>query len=268
MLAKKHFGQNFLKDSNVLNQIIQAVLEVKGNLNLVEIGVGLGDLSLRLLEIDKLKAYEIDSELCSFISQKFNKEIQANRLNIILNDVLKVEPIDKNNGWLDSSPYLLVSNLPYYVATRIIINALKDSLCKAMVVMTQKEVALKFCAESKNSEFCALSVLAQSVGESKFLFEVGKESFTPAPKVTSAVFLIKKLDSGFDITDEFESFLKMAFSQPRKKLIKNLNNSFNKEKLESTFRKLGLDINVRAHEVTTKDFHQIYNILKDTHGRK
>ena len=124
--------------------------------------------------------------------------------------------VESKKGWLANEPYILVSNLPYNIATRIVLNLLHDPLCEGFVVMTQKEVALKFCADTLSSDFCALSVIAQSEGEMALLFDVSKESFDPMPKVTSSVFRHKKSTNFTHIESGFESMLKMAFSSREK----------------------------------------------------
>ncbi len=86
----------------------------------------------------------------------------------------------------------MVANLPYYIATTIILEALKDPVCKSLVVMIQKEVAMKFAAPHKTKEFTSLAILAQSVGKSKILFDVPPEAFEPQPKVTSSILMIRK----------------------------------------------------------------------------
>ena len=360
---KKHYGQNFLKDSIIIDKILQASSELykstkaslehkalkpleskiaqspqehRGrnlrdfdthsrqdssiealdkkaqNLALVEIGVGLGDLSIQLLSLAPLIAYEIDETLCSFVLQRFKSENLANDFDLRQVDVLtlpfaidaqKSKKTTKNKqgktkqnshqkkapqnlksnpptSWLASTPYVLVSNLPYYIATRIILTALKDPLCLGFVVMTQKEVADKFCATSGDSRFCALSVLAQSGGEVKWLFDVPKEAFKPMPKVTSSVFSLRKhhkisqtskpsqakgqhygrLDFKLDFY-EFENLLKTAFSSPRKKLFSNLATRYDKNILEEIFATLNLPLETRAHELCTQEYHHIFTKL-------
>ncbi len=105
--------------------------------------------------------------------------------------------------------------------------------------MVQKEVAVKFAAVAKQKEFSALSVLATSVGKATLCFEVEPEAFVPPPNVTSAVLLIEKNQTRDD--EKFESFLKIAFQQPRKKLSKNLMAAFSKDIVNQTFAKLELD---------------------------
>lgn len=295
MRAKKRFGQNFLKDPFILDQIIQVSAELLQDQKLIEIGVGLGDLSERLLSIASLTTYEIDADLCSFVLQKFSSRSFANTFSLVNCDVLSISlGIDSNlnlpkktdakqalhtmsddsnsrveskKGWLANEPYILVSNLPYNIATRIVLNLLHDPLCEGFVVMTQKEVALKFCADTLSSDFCALSVIAQSAGEMALLFDVSKESFDPMPKVTSSVFRHKKSTNFTHIESGFESMLKMAFSSPRKKLFNNLLPFFKQYEQENLLDKIfaqeSIDQSARPHQISTQKYHHIYNTLKD-----
>ncbi|GAD18672.1 16S rRNA (adenine(1518)-N(6)/adenine(1519)-N(6))-dimethyltransferase RsmA [Helicobacter fennelliae] len=259
--AKKYFGQNFLKDSAALDRIVQSVSDIRENNKLIEIGVGLGDLSERLLRLSSLKTYEIDTNLCSFVLRKFQKSHKdmKNNFTLIECDVLSL-PFQE--GWLENEKYILVSNLPYYIATRIVINVIKDPLCRGFVVMTQKEVAQKFCANEADKQFCALSVLAQSVGEVQILFDVAPECFEPMPKVFSSVFKLTKSDET-RIEAGFENMLKIAFNAPRKKLLNNLATQYDKPKLESIFTQLGISLDKRPHEVSTQNYHHIYQYIKD-----
>ncbi|PAF52433.1 16S rRNA (adenine(1518)-N(6)/adenine(1519)-N(6))-dimethyltransferase RsmA [Helicobacter sp. 13S00477-4] len=254
---KKKFGQNFLKDISYINRIIQSIPNISQGEKIVEIGVGLGDLTDRLLELYKLKAYEVDKDLCSLLVQKYDPLIVAGRLELICQDVLQ---ISYDKGWLDKKEYILVSNLPYYIASHILLKVLRDPQCKGFVVMTQKEVAQKFCAKSKEREFCALSVITHTLGQPQMLFDVPKEAFYPAPKVTSSVFMMRK-----NITilqDGFEEMLKVAFCSPRKKLFNNLASRYDKTFLQILFERFSIGENIRAHEVTTTTYHQIFENLK------
>ncbi|WP_104697356.1 MULTISPECIES: 16S rRNA (adenine(1518)-N(6)/adenine(1519)-N(6))-dimethyltransferase RsmA [unclassified Helicobacter] len=263
--AKKKFGQNFLKDKEFVERIVQSIPNIHQNEQIIEIGVGLGDLSDELLKLYQVKAYEIDNDLCSFLRKKYIRALELGRLELINQDVLTIE---KKEGWLHHQDYILVSNLPYYIATHIILRVLRDPYCKGFIVMTQKEVAQKFCAKSKDSDFCALSVLTQTLGSAEILFDVPAKAFEPMPKVTSSVFMVKKsaniLDSGF------EDFLKVAFCSPRKKLLKNLARCYKREILEDLFKKLGLMEDVRAHELLSETYHQIFRELnkKDKYDGK
>ena len=253
--ASKKFGQNFLKSDIYLRKIIQAMPE--DDLKVAEIGPGLGDLTKELVKARNVTAFEVDKRLCEHLTTEFETPISQGRFELRCGDVLE----RWGKGVLLDEPYHLVANLPYYIATNIILKAFKDERCRSILVMVQKEVAVKFAAQTGEKEFSSLSVLAQSVGKVTLCFEVPPEAFVPPPKVTSAVLLIEKdrsLDDG-----KFEAFLKIAFAQPRKKLSKNLTSAFSKEIVEQTFAKLALDANMRPHEAETSIYHLIYNELKD-----
>jgi len=252
--AKKRFGQNFLKDEAVLEKIIQSM--PKNDNVIVEIGPGLGDLTKKLLEIKDVIAFEIDRELCAYLEERFKDEIKSGRLKLVCGDVL--EQWERN---LVQRDYDLVANLPYYVATNIVLKALQDDRCKNILVMLQKEVADKFGAKEGNREFSSLSVLAQSSGDVERVAVVKPESFSPPPKVDSAVLLINKkrnLEDG-----GFFDFLKTAFKQPRKTLMKNLSQVFDKELLSSLFSRLNLASSVRPHQASTSIYHQIFKEVKE-----
>ncbi len=262
--AKKSLGQNFLKDRLVIQKIVQSIPNIHDGEKIVEIGVGLGDLSDELLKLYPLKAYEIDRDLCSLLEIKYSEALENGQLVLVNQDVCELAD---RVGWLDSSPYILVSNLPYYAATCMILKAMRDPLCKGFIVMVQKEVALKFCATAKMSDFCPLSVLAQTLGEVDYLFDVPKEAFLPMPKVTSAVFMLRKTRQ-FDALSKLEELLKIAFIAPRKKLFSNLSLRYSKEEVGQVFRDLGIEEKRRAHELSTPTYHQIFNKLKDkTNGK-
>lgn len=265
---KKSLGQHFLHDSTILDKILQSIpydisTQIDNGVRLIEIGIGLGDLTKRLLSQYKLLAYEVDSRLIMQMQKNYAKDIKEKRLQLIQADALKVR---HNNGYLLDSDYFLVSNLPYYIATAIILQALKDTHCKGFLVMTQKEVAQKFCAKAKESQYCSLSVLAQSFGNMQYLFEVSKEAFTPAPKVQSAVFCFQRDKCYY--TEELESLLHAAFLSPRKKLFSNLmqwDKVQDKAMLTHIFQNMGLSRDIRAHEISLQEYCKIlhiYNVIK------
>ncbi|HHO42301.1 MAG TPA: 16S rRNA (adenine(1518)-N(6)/adenine(1519)-N(6))-dimethyltransferase RsmA [Epsilonproteobacteria bacterium] len=254
--ANKKFGQNFLKDESYIDKIIQSMPN-NDTLRVVEIGPGLGDLTKVLVQNKNVVAFEIDKRLCEHLSLTFKQEILEKKLLINCGDVLTYW----QKGELLNEPYHLIANLPYYIATPIILKALEDTQCQSILVMVQKEVAKKFAANPKEKEFSALSVLASTVGTAKICFEVPPEAFVPQPKVTSAVLMIDKNRSWQ--SKEFEQFLRHAFAQPRKKLMSNLSSAIDKERVKEVFIKLGIPDNIRPHEITTDDYHKIYLNLKD-----
>ena len=268
--AKKEFGQNFLKDSVILDKIVQAI--PNDTSNIVEIGPGLGDLTLRLLKISKVKSYEIDRDLEKILTAKFADDLENGRFELVFGDALEIW----QNGGLSEKKYFLAANLPYYVATNLILRAIDDDNCLGFVVMVQKEVALKFCATSKNSEFGAISVLANLFGKCEVLFEVPPLAFEPPPKVTSAVMRLVKNEflsehkkfANLDEYAEFKGFLRICFSAPRKTLFKNLSSKFDKNLLNEIFADLQILQTIRSHELDFALFLKIFKNLKVENERR
>ena len=267
--AKKKFGQNFLKDESILEKIIQS--KPKDALTVAEIGPGLGDLTQKLLtNCEKVVAFEIDLELCGVLKKKFNNELKSEQLTLVCNDVLEAWG---ENSLLDEE-YHLVANLPYYVATNIILRALADIKCRSILVMIQKEVALKFSSKVEDKEFSGLAILASSIAKAELLFDVGPECFDPAPKVTSAVLKLTKStefvknddnEGLFDTQEEFkefQTFLKVAFSAPRKTLYKNLQQHTSKESILACFEDLEILQNFRPHQLPISKYHLLFKKLK------
>lgn len=253
VIAKKKYGQNFLKDESVLRKIIESM--PKNEHKIVEIGPGLGDLTKFLVDVKSVEAFEVDTDLCELLQSKFKKEIDTKRLQLNCGDVLE--------AWKSSlvdEEYDLVANLPYYIATNIILKALADPMCKNILVMVQLEVAEKFCATDGEKVFGSLGVITQSVGSAKIVVKVPPTAFEPQPKVDSAVFLIEKRKDRTD--DGFEQMLKVAFTQPRKTLMKNLSAKCEKALLQEVFSDLELLSTIRPHQVSTHDYHQLYTKIK------
>ncbi|MCK5111436.1 MAG: 16S rRNA (adenine(1518)-N(6)/adenine(1519)-N(6))-dimethyltransferase RsmA [Arcobacteraceae bacterium] len=259
--AKKRFGQNFLKDESVLFKIIES-MPINDN-HIVEIGPGLGDLTKKLVKCKDVTAYEVDRDLYAILQAEFIKEIDSGRFKILLGDVIERWG---DNQSLYNSKYDLIANLPYYIATNIILKALDDDNCENIIVMVQKEVANKFSASAGDKDFSALGVITKLVSKkSEIVITVPPESFSPPPKVDSAVIHIKK-DMDKKVDDEFKKFLKLCFCQPRKKLLKNLSNDYDKTLLENIFDELELKQTIRPHEVEASLYSHIYKEIQN--GRK
>jgi 16S rRNA (adenine1518-N6/adenine1519-N6)-dimethyltransferase len=259
VVAKKKFGQNFLKDEAVLRKIVQAM--PKNDNKIVEIGPGLGDLTKFLVDVKSVEAFEVDTDLCKLLQSTFKEEIATKRLHINCGDVLQ--------AWQSSlvdEAYDLVANLPYYIATNIILKALADPMCKNILVMVQLEVAEKFCAQPGEKVFGSLGVITQSIGNAHIVVKVPPTAFEPQPKIDSAVFLIAK---DRDRTDkDFEDMLKIAFKQPRKTLMKNLSVAYDKNVLQEAYEKLDFTLTIRPHQISTADYHQLYKLTRSLDDRR
>ncbi len=217
----------------------------------IEIGPGLGDLTEKLLEKRRVTAIEIDKDLCEILKKKFPN------LDLICEDVLNI--------WQDSlanEDYDLIANLPYYIATNIILKALKDKNAKNILVLIQKEVADKFLAKPGDRNYGSLAILAQGVAKVEKKFDIPPGAFVPAPKVMSTVISFSKFKESFD--EDFAKFLKKAFANPRKTLKKNLS-AYKFEPNE-----FGLVDTVRPHQVDISTFFRLFSALKERseHGKR
>ncbi|GMB95707.1 16S rRNA (adenine(1518)-N(6)/adenine(1519)-N(6))-dimethyltransferase RsmA [Helicobacter sp. NHP22-001] len=288
-------GQHFLHDPHYLEQILQSIphAHFADAVQVVEIGVGLGDLTSRLLSRLKppksLLAYEVDTRLAQRLKPVLGA--LAGRLDLVVGDVMQNKGVKDGEkqqigglgvfqcAFLHPKPYFLVSNLPYYIATPILTRCLKDALCVGMVVMVQKEVALKFCAAANESDYGALSVLSASVClERTLLFEVPPKAFNPPPKVQSAVMRLLKAPTN-EAKQEcmplafLESVLKACFQANRKTLFNNLKKTYPVAQIQEFFTQSGLELSTRPHQVApahyvslAQFFHKKIN--RTTHGKQ
>ncbi|PUE65819.1 16S rRNA (adenine(1518)-N(6)/adenine(1519)-N(6))-dimethyltransferase RsmA [Arcobacter caeni] len=256
--AKKKYGQNFLRDTTILDKIIQSM--PNNNNYMVEIGPGLGDLTKNLVKYKDMTAYEVDTDLISVLKSKFAIQIEEGKLKLIHTDVLVAWDKQKT---LHDGKYDLIANLPYYIATNIILRAFEDKNCEHIIVMVQKEVAEKFTAKVNDKDYSSLGIITELISvDSKILFDVPPESFDPPPKIISSILYIKK-DMDKYLDKDFNKFLKACFVQPRKKLSKNLTSVLSKDTIFEIYKELNINDNVRPHEVSSSLYSQMHTRVKD-----
>ena len=227
---------------------------------MVEIGPGLGDLTKNLVKYKDMTAYEVDTDLISILKSKFAIQIEEGKLKLIHTDVLVAWDKQKT---LHDGKYDLIANLPYYIATNIILRAFEDKNCEHIIVMVQKEVAEKFTAKVNDKDYSSLGIITELISiDSRILFDVPPESFDPPPKIISSILYIKKdIDKYLD--KDFNKFLKACFVQPRKKLSKNLTSVLSKDAIFEIYKELNIDDNVRPHEVSSSLYSQMHTRVKD-----
>ena len=256
--AKKQYGQNFLKDTTILDKIIQSM--PNNNNYVVEIGPGLGDLTKNLVKYKDMTAYEVDTDLIGILKSKFASEIESKKFTLKHIDVLRAWDELK---FLHDGKYDLIANLPYYIATNIILRAFEDELCEHIIVMVQKEVAEKFTAKVNDKDYSSLGIITELISvDSRILFDVPPESFDPPPKIISSILYIKK-DMNKCLDRDFNKFLKACFVQPRKKLSKNLTSVIDKNTISKIYEELEINDNVRPHEVSSSLYSQMHTRVKD-----
>ncbi len=266
IVLKKKFGQNFLTDETLLLKIVSES-GVNDSLSVLEIGCGAGALTKVLCENAKsVLGYEIDETLKPLLSDKLSG---FDNVEIVYKDVLKdgVKAVEKKIG----GKYALIANLPYYITTPIVMEFLENAEnLEFMTVMVQEEVADRFCATEKNSDYGAITVGINLRGKAEKLFKVGREKFTPAPNVDSAVVKIT-LDNGkFKNADlkEVRKVVRGAFSSRRKTLVNNLMLSFKLPRAvaESVVLTSGFPLTVRGEELSAEDFVRLTDVLGKING--
>ena len=272
--AKKRFGQNFLIDDNILSNIVN-VANLSSNDLIIEIGPGLGNLTEYLLQTDSYcLLIEIDKNMIDILNDRF--ELKKEKYMLINNDVLElnldeiVEDLEKKLN-KKFEKVKVVANLPYYITTPIIFKLLQDSKkINDIIVMVQKEVAERMVAKNNTKDYGILTLMIEYMGIGKIEFIVDKNSFIPAPDVTSAVISIHK-QKRFNVCDEKLLFnlIHLSFANRRKKMINSLQmNNFNnmtKKELESVFTALKIDFNARAEQLPLESYIKIIEYIKTEH---
>ncbi|WP_317853871.1 16S rRNA (adenine(1518)-N(6)/adenine(1519)-N(6))-dimethyltransferase RsmA [Chakrabartyella piscis] len=269
---KKNFGQNFLIDSNVLDNIAECA-EITKEDCVLEVGPGIGSLTQVLAEYaGKVVAVEIDKTLIPILS---NTLADCDNVEILNQDILKtdVQAIidEKNNG----KPIKVVANLPYYITTPILMDLLEKGYpVDTITVMVQKEVAERMQAQPKNKEYGALSVAVQYYCDANLDMIVPPACFMPRPKIDSAVITLKVLpERKVQTKDEklFFHLVKCAFGQRRKTLLNGLFNlgefGLSKDELTAVIESLGWDSRVRGETLGLQEFAQLTDAMYDKlHG--
>ncbi len=249
---KKGLGQNFIYDYNLLNAIANDG-EVGYADTVLEIGAGAGTLTKVLCsKAKKVISFEIDETLKSTL----NKLAEQNKnLTLIFADFLKAD-LTK----ILDTPTRVVANIPYYITTPIIFKLVEHiKNIKSILVLVQKEVAMRFNAAPKTKDYGITSVILQALFETSIPRIVKKECFTPAPKVDSALIkLIPHNKYNIQNLDAFSAFVHQAFSMRRKTLVNNLKTKYDKTKIEQTLINYGYSASARPEEITVADFVNIF----------
>ena len=256
---KKKFGQNFLKDNNILNNIILKS-EVDKDTLVIEIGVGAAALTTLLSVSSKnVLAYEIDEDLKPIINEALNDK---DNVEVKFEDFLKAKPKEDIKKYNYKKLYV-VANLPYYITTPIIEKIIDDKLgVDKIVIMVQKEVGDRFNAKVGSKEYNSLTIFLNYYFEISKLMNVSRNSFVPAPNVDSVVIEMKKRKDEYNVNNQ-ELFFKLVrdeFKFNRKNLKNNLKN-YDLEKIEEVLNKFNKDLTVRAESLTIEEFIEISNNL-------
>ena len=265
---QKKFGQNFLIDSNVLESIIRGAEITKDDF-VLEIGPGIGTMTQYLCEAARqVVAVEIDKMLIPILEDTLS---EYDNVEVINQDVLKVDikslAEEKNNG----KPIKVVANLPYYITTPIIIGLFESGVpIDSITIMVQKEVADRMQTGPGSKDYGALSLAVQYYATAKVILNVSATCFMPRPNVDSAVIkLTRHKEPTVNVADEKLMFkiIRASFNQRRKTLVNGLKNSpelsFSKEQIVKAIEKIGKPETIRGEALTLEEFAELANAFTE-----
>lgn len=248
--AEKKLGQNFLLDLNLTSKIARGAGDLRGA-SVFEIGPGPGGLTRGILNAgaDRLTAIEYDPRAVAAL-QDLQTAAQG-RLQILQGDALDTDLLAMAHG----QPIAIVANLPYNIATPLLIGWLKQiydnpGTYRSMTLMFQKEVAQRIIGAPGTKEYGRLSILSQWLCDTRMLFDIPPAAFTPPPKVVSTVvhFVPKQRAPGAPAFDTIEKMTAAAFGQRRKMIRGSM-----KDYLPA-IESLGIDTQLRAENLSVEEF--------------
>ena len=256
-VAKKKYGQNFLKDKSVLIKIIDNVKINEDDL-IIEIGPGQGALTkyLKLFKAN-LVCYEIDNDLTKYLNSFIDEKTKIIYKDFLESDVLNdIRDIKYNNLYI-------IANLPYYITTPIIDKIINSNINpRECVFMVQDEVANRLCSKKGNKDYGYISVILDYYFIREKLFVVNRKSFDPIPNVDSAVIKFTKRDSLLELNDysKFERLVHDAFHMKRKNLKNNLK-GYDLDILNRVLDKYGYSLQDRAENIDINCFIEMANTI-------
>lgn len=267
---KKSFGQNFLTDTNILQKIVDTA-EIDKNVNVIEIGPGIGALTEFLAEnAAEVMAFEIDDRLIPILADTLR---DFDNVKVINEDILKSDLQSRIKEFANPDlPIKVVANLPYYITTPILMHLIESKIPFAeFVVMMQKEVADRISAEPNTKAYGSLSIAVQYYMTAKVAFVVPRTVFVPAPNVDSAILKMTRREQPLvQVKDEdfFFRVSKISFVHRRKTLWNNLTSHFGKadetkSKLEQALEIAEIKPSIRGEALSIAEFAKLADALKE-----
>jgi 16S rRNA (adenine1518-N6/adenine1519-N6)-dimethyltransferase len=256
---RKALGQHFLTDRKALHRIAEVIAPTAGDL-IIEIGAGKGALTFYLTKTEaKIFAIEKDKTLIPHLKKK-----EFPNLTVIAEDALRVDFGDLLQGRKGK----IVGNLPYAISTPLMFKVLKEresvTLC---VFLLQKEVAHRVCALPGTKKYAPLSILFQNDFEARVHFTVPASSFSPSPRVESALISLRKRPEPLSLIphrEGFVKFLKDAFRSRRKKLSNNLKAlEISPSRIKNAYLACGIEEKWRPEQLSLSRFVALYVHLFD-----
>ena|SRR5436190_8258945 len=261
----KSLGQNFLHDGNQLRRLLVAA-ELKSSDKVLEIGPGLGPLTELLLEnAGEVMAIEKDARLVEVLRERFGPnskfKIQNSKLNLLHDDALEFLKRERR----DWSEWKLVANLPYSVASPILVELAQGARAPRRLVATlQLEVARRLMAKPGDADYGVLTLLVQLDFEPRDWFKIPAGCFFPEPDVDSACVIMERRAQPLlpeSWREVFKKIVKRAFSQRRKMMLKLLKEDWPDERLMQAFDEMKIPVQVRAEKIRLEQFAELASLL-------
>ncbi|SHH37957.1 16S rRNA (adenine(1518)-N(6)/adenine(1519)-N(6))-dimethyltransferase RsmA [Tepidibacter thalassicus] len=261
----KSLGQNFLIDANIINRIIEGARISDGDY-VIEVGPGIGTLTREISNIaKKVVAVEIDKNLIPILKDTLG---DRDNIEVINEDILKVDVNKLVEEKLNGGPVKLVANLPYYITTPIIMKFLEEDVpVSDIVVMVQKEVADRMKANPSTKDYGALSVAVQYYCDVDIITKVPKTLFIPQPNVESTVIALRTHKSPkYNLKDKslFFKVVKASFAKRRKTILNALSSydlKLSKEEIKDVLKEAGIDEKRRGETLSIDEFAHLSNII-------
>ena len=263
---RKQYGQNFLIDEGILEDIIEKSGITQDDC-VLEIGPGIGTLTQYLAENARhVVAVEIDKALIPILADTLS---DYDNVTVINDDILKVDITKLAEEYNSGRPIKVVANLPYYITTPIVMELLEgDASIDSITVMVQKEVADRMQCGPGTKDYGALSLAVGYYADAKVILNVSPDCFMPQPKVGSSVIKLDIYDKPPVNTADTKYMFKViraGFNMRRKTLVNALlggSLGLTKEKIEAALDKMGLSLTIRGEALTLAQFAQLADILR------
>lgn len=252
---KKRYGQNFLKNENIIDAIVDSISPTDKDL-IIEIGPGAGALTKRLKKYGaKILAFEIDED-----TKKYLDMLEDEKTHVEYADFLGVDINSYINRYNYKDLYI-VGNLPYYITTPILEHIIDSNIeFKSLTIMVQKEVADRFLANPKSKNYGYMTVLLKYHFNIEKIVDAHPSDFNPAPKVSSTVIKFTPKDKDQINYENFKKLLKDIFQFKRKTINNNLKN-YDLNNVKSILEKRGYSLSSRAEELDLETFIELSKIL-------
>lgn len=260
----KSLGQNFLIDDNVIDKILDGARLSEGD-KIIEVGPGIGTLTREMGKVaDKVVAIEIDKTLIPILKDTLD---EFENIEVVNQDILKVDVQGLVNEKLSGGPVKLVANLPYYITTPIVMKFLEEDIpVTDIVVMVQKEVADRMNAGPGTKDYGALSIAVQYYCDTEIVAKAPRHMFIPQPNVDSTVIgLHVREEKKYKVDSEevFFKTVKAAFGQRRKTLLNALGTLgvLDKDEIREVLQEANIDEKRRGETLSIEEFANLANCV-------